>query len=212
MSYIEKSVHLSQNQAKKLNTAVSKKSPVSFRIDPKKKGNINLLLTQTQINKISKLIPFDLKLSIAQVRALSSKQGGFIFSLPALLAAGTAIGSLASGAAAVAKTINEKKAKDKQLKEMERHNKELEGELNIQNFRGVFMRDVLPQYSKNIECGILNLDSINGSGTHWTCWIKQSENLCYYFDSFGVNPPIEFKNYVKCDILYSTYQIQKMEE
>ena len=66
MSYIEKSVHLSQNQAKKLNTAVSKKSPVSFRIDPRKDGNINLLLTQTQINKISKLIPFDLKLSIAQ--------------------------------------------------------------------------------------------------------------------------------------------------
>ena len=74
------------------------------------------------------------------------------------------------------------------------------------------MRDVLPQYSKNIECGTLNLDSINGPGTHWTCWIKQSENLCYYFDSFGVNPPIEFEKYVKCDILYSTYQIQKMEE
>ncbi|CAF2043950.1 unnamed protein product, partial [Rotaria magnacalcarata] len=116
-----------------------------------------------------------------QVRALSSKQGGFIFSLPALLAAGTAIGSLASGAATIAKTINEKKAIDKQLKEMERHNKELE-------------------------------DSINGPGTHWTCWIKQSENLCYYFDSFGVAPPIEFEKYVKCNILYSTYQIQKMEE
>src|ERR1700755_464853 len=50
------------------------------------------------------------------------------------------------------------------------------------------------------ECGILNLDSIKGSGTHWTCWLKKCNNLCYYF---------EFENYVQCNIVYSTYQIQK---
>lgn len=74
------------------------------------------------------------------------------------------------------------------------------------------MRDVLPKIFKNIECGILNLDSINGPGTHWTCWYKPNNQICYYFDSFGVNPPKEFEDYMKCDILYSTYQIQKLDQ
>lgn len=87
-------------------------------------------------------------------------------------------------------------------------------ELKIPNFKGIYMRDALPKKSnKNKkECGILNLDSIKGSGTHWTCWFKKCNNLCYYFDSFGVVPPKEFENYVQCDIVYSTYQIQKFND
>ena len=34
-------------------------------------------------------------------------------------------------------------------------------ELEIPHFRGVFMRDTLPQYPFNIECGIVNLNLIN---------------------------------------------------
>ena len=37
---------------------------------------------------------------------------------------------------------------------------------------------------------ILNLDSYGKSGTHWTCFIKDKKNI-YYFDSYGVYPPIE---------------------
>lgn len=87
-------------------------------------------------------------------------------------------------------------------------------ELKIPNFKGIYMRDTLPKiYNKNKkECGILNLDSIKGSGTHWTCWIKNHDNLCYYFDSFGVEPPLEFENYMKRDIIFSTYQIQKFND
>jgi hypothetical protein len=85
-------------------------------------------------------------------------------------------------------------------------------ELKIPYFRGVYMRDTLPRYCNEIECGILNLDSINGPGTHWTCWYKTDKQICYYFDSFGVTPPKEFEHYIKCDILYSTYQIQKYED
>jgi hypothetical protein len=84
--------------------------------------------------------------------------------------------------------------------------------LKIPNFIGIYMRDTLPKNSSNEnECGIMNLDSIKNSGTHWTCWFKNN-NLCYYFDSFGVKPPLEFEAYMQCDILYSTYQIQKINE
>jgi hypothetical protein len=37
---------------------------------------------------------------------------------------------------------------------------------------------------------ILNLDSYGKSGTHWTCFIKDKNNI-YYFDSFGSYPPLE---------------------
>lgn len=85
--------------------------------------------------------------------------------------------------------------------------------LEIKNFKEIYMRDTLPKNSsKGKECGIMNLDSIAGSGTHWTCWFKNDNNLCYYFDSFGVNPPLEFEKYIKCDIIYSTYQIQNFDD
>jgi len=71
------------------------------------------------------------------------------------------------------------------------------------------MRDNLPKTCRSIECGIMNLDSLNGPGTHWTCWYRLNDK-CYYFDSYGLTSPNEFDNYVKCDILYSTYKIQKM--
>ena len=40
-------------------------------------------------------------------------------------------------------------------------------ELNISNFRGVFLRNTLPKRPKKNECGILNLDDTSGNGTHW---------------------------------------------
>ena len=87
--------------------------------------NIPILLTKTQISNISKGIPFILKLSKAQVTALA-KHGGFLITIPTLLAAASAIGSLAGGASAIAKTINEKKVAQKQLQETKRHNLEME--------------------------------------------------------------------------------------
>ncbi len=90
-------------------------------------------------------------------------------------------------------------------------NKDLDNwvkKLDIKNCRGVFMRDTLPKKIKNIECGIINLDSINGCGTHWTCYHK-NENQCYYFDSFGLDPPIELCMYLNSEIDLSTFQIQE---
>ena len=81
------------------------------------------------------------------------------------------------------------------------------------------MRDALPDKTKDLESGIMNLDVSSGSGTHWTCWFKHSKghiaqgsskSMCYYFDSFGLPPPVEFNTYMNCDIYHSTYQIQKL--
>lgn len=78
---------------------------------------------------------------------------------------------------------------------------------SIPNFRGVFMRDSLPYKIRQYERGIINLDSIYGSGTHWTAY-KKNKNKIVYFDSFGnLRPPIEVISYFNsnggCNILYN---------
>ena len=45
--------------------------------------------------------------------------------------------------------------------------------LSLDGFRGVFLRDILPTKTKLNECGILNLDSSSGDGTHWVMWFKK---------------------------------------
>ena len=41
---------------------------------------------------------------------------------------------------------------------------------------------------KNNTCYVLNLDTPNGEGTHWTCLLKSKGKMLYY-DSFGSPPP-----------------------
>ena len=86
-------------------------------------------------------------------------------------------------------------------------------ELKILNFRGVFLRDTLPEKPKRIECGILNLDSAfsGKGGSHWTAWYKNGKNK-YYFDSFGIQPPNEVISYLKSPINYNTEEIQPRDQ
>ena len=84
----------------------------------------------------------------------------------------------------------------------------LANELKISDFRGVFMRDTLPSKVNTIECGVLNLDISKNNGTHWVCYYK-SKDKCYYFDSFGLGPPIELQSYLSSNVELSTFQIQK---
>ena len=83
--------------------------------------------------------------------------------------------------------------------------------LKIPNFRGVFMRNELPRKPLRKECGILNLDSAPGRGTHWVAWYKDknknSKNK-FYFDSFGVQPPDELIRYLSSPIFYNTERVQ----
>ena len=71
-------------------------------------------------------------------------------------------------------------------------------ELNINNFRGVFMRDTLPHIPYPKECGIVNLNTSREPGSHWVCYFKDDEkNTGIYFDSFGQITPIEIQKYLK---------------
>ena len=57
--------------------------------------------------------------------------------------------------------------------------------ISLYGFRGVFLRDTLPTKTKLNECGILNLDSSSGDGTHWVMRFKKGKDK-FYFNSYGV--------------------------
>ena len=78
-------------------------------------------------------------------------------------------------------------------------------------FREVFLRDTLPKKAKLNECGILNLDSSSGDGTHWVMWFKQGKDK-FYFDSYGVQPPSELIAYLKSSIFYNSERVQQNGE
>jgi len=82
-----------------------------------------------------------------------------------------------------------------------------EKKLKIKNFRGVFVRDELPKKPRKVECGILNLCDSQGSGTHWTAWIKNG-NEKLYFDSYGLAPPVELVEYLMDPVYYNSERIQ----
>jgi hypothetical protein len=67
--------------------------------------------------------------------------------------------------------------------------------LNIPNFRGCYCIDMLPKICNKAESGILNLDKFTGDGTHWVAWYVNNNNKIY-FDSYGVDPPLELVKYL----------------
>ncbi|KAJ8909491.1 hypothetical protein NQ315_017033 [Exocentrus adspersus] len=122
------------------------------------------------------------------------KTGGILPILP-ILAGLSALGALAGGAAKVAKVVNDVQSGRKQLAEAQRHNNQMEAIA-----LGVFMRDTLPTAGPlREECGIINLDSDDGAGTHWVAYKKHKKKVDYY-DSFGdLPPPREFLQYLRAD-------------
>lgn len=75
------------------------------------------------------------------------------------------------------------------------------------------MRDKLPKRCRKYECGVINLDSQRGPGTHWVSYYKEDKK-CYYFDSFGdLTPPKEFIKYIgdRCDIHFNYKRYQKYD-
>ena len=93
----------------------------------------------------------------------------------------------------------------RRVKKLNFHNKPMSNfdimnwvkELKIKNFDGVFNKDSR-QWASN--CGIINLDSNNGPGTHWVCYVDS-----FYFDPFGLPPP-ENILFIR---RYNTLQYQK---
>lgn len=85
--------------------------------------------------------------------------------------------------------------------------------LKIKRFRGVYMRDHLPDRGPlKYESAIVNLDSEKGIGSHWVAYVKKDKNV-YYFDSYGnLKPPIELVSYLtrqhNCSIFYNHNNFQ----
>ena len=81
--------------------------------------------------------------------------------------------------------------------------------LGIKHFRGIYSRNGLPNKIKK-ECGIINLDDIQGPGTHWVCY-RNINNVVEYFDPFGLimpNEALEYFNTSGKRIVYSMDEIQ----
>jgi len=83
---------------------------------------------------------------------------------------------------------------------------------NVNQFGGVYSRNNLPAVIEP-KFYIVNLDDAKGPGTHWVCIYNCNHNVCYFFDSFGVDPCVEVLEFMKQShkkILGSTYQIQML--
>lgn len=72
--------------------------------------------------------------------------------------------------------------------------------------KGIYRKDELPKSKKGLF--IVNLQDSNvGNGTHWVCFDK-NEKFSFYFDSFGIKPPVEIIDFCQSPILYSEKKIQ----
>ena len=77
-------------------------------------------------------------------------------------------------------------------------------ELKISDFRGVFMCDTLPKIVNQKECGIVNFNTSQQTGSHWVCYFKDGMNQRIYFDSFGQVTLDEIQKYLKTKKEYET--------
>ena len=99
--------------------------------------------------------------------------------------------------------------------------------LKISNFKGCFMRDEIRSFCGSDECFILNIDESSSSGTHWvavnivgacdanvvgTSEASGDVGTTYYFDSFGLEPTEEIKQYCKEPRFYNSFEFQKPNE
>ena len=104
--------------------------------------------------------------------------------------------------------------KDVRLPNKPLNNLELEDtvkKLKIPSFPAVFLLDTLLKKPNRKECGIVNFDKSDGPGTHWVAWYKNGKNKIY-FNSYGVQPPIEVIWNLGKPIYYNTDQIQPTGE
>jgi len=75
------------------------------------------------------------------------------------------------------------------------------------------MKDKLLQKVNNIECGIINLQNSNESGSHWVAYYKNNDKK-YYFDSYGNAPlPKELVKYLGAEnLFYNSTRFQNYKD
>ena len=60
---------------------------------------------------------------------------------------------------------------------------------NLDNFRGVYARDEIPQNTDRCKQSIVfNYDAHNQVGSHWVCVYVDDNGVGNYFDSYGLPP------------------------
>ena len=81
--------------------------------------------------------------------------------------------------------------------------------LGLRHLRGIYSRDQLPQKIKK-ECGIINLDDMQGPGTHWVCY-RNLDSVVEYFDPFGLIMPSEALKYFRSSGKHIVYSIDEIQ-
>ena len=81
--------------------------------------------------------------------------------------------------------------------------------LVIKHFRGIYSRDGLPRKIRK-ECGIINLDDIQGAGTHWVCY-RNLDSMVEYFDPFGLIMPNKALDYYHTSGKHIDYSIDEIQ-
>ena len=79
----------------------------------------------------------------------------------------------------------------------------------VDDFKGIYMKDQLPD---KLERGsyIINLQSSKeGNGTHWVC-LYYTPNYSYYYDSFGFVAPLEVQKKI-IPYMYNDLEIQDID-
>lgn len=135
MTYFKKSLYLTDGQLKKISAAAHNDRSVTIRVDPTIRGTHELYLTQRQLDKLSDNDTHDLTLSKTQL----SKNGGFVITIPTLLAGLSAAAAISGAAGGIAKTVNQKKHQTKMETETKRHNAKMEGLLAGKKGKGAFL-------------------------------------------------------------------------
>ena len=67
---------------------------------------------------------------------------------------------------------------------------------------------VLLSRIRKTECGVVNLNSGWGAGTHWVAYWKKGPAVIYY-ESYGLDPPLEITRYLNRPMVRTqTFQLQ----
>ena len=126
--YYKHTVALSNAQLKKIKVAHDKKQAVNLRIDPSLRGNHTLYLTTSQIKQLQSGKPKDIKLSVNQL----TKNGGFLFTIPLILAGISAAAGVAGATSTIVKNVQSANTEKAMTQELQRHNAVVEGNLKGQ--------------------------------------------------------------------------------
>jgi hypothetical protein len=73
------------------------------------------------------------------------------------------------------------------------------------------MRNNLPAKPHRNECGIINLDSKDGPGTHWTAYYKKDQIIDYIDPMGNLQPPKEIVSYLGDKIQYNFTPYQQFD-